>query len=113
MFDELMPGELDGLDGGEGLEPAVLDPGGELSEAEGLTAAEQEASDALDLSELRQQLEAYALDDAEALEALSMGTEDEDGADAEALLSAEGGSSCGRGNGCMGSSWCYGCGDLK
>lgn len=63
----------------------------------------------------QQLLEQYAMDDQEvlaALEARSDATEtkrdDEPGS-----LRVEGGRSCGSAGGCSGSTWCYGCGDLR
>lgn len=64
---------------------------------------------------LQQMLEQYALDDQEALSELEKrGDSAETGEGQDGVgLTVEGGRSCGSAGGCSGSTWCYGCGDLK
>ena len=87
------------------------------NEADGLTLTPEESAVYQDCAaeSIQQMLEQYALDDQEMLQILearadATETKEDDG---QTSLRIEGGSSCGSGRGCSGSTWCYGCGDLK
>lgn len=107
----------------EDPESAVLEDF-ELSESVENMGAEESLSLTADESVLFQEcesegvqqlLEQYAMDDQEVLAALeirSAATETQDET-AVAGLRVEGGRSCGSAGGCSGSTWCYGCGDLR
>ena len=102
---------------GEDQESAVLENGVDTGAVEGAALTEQEVAILDDCAEVsaQQVLEQYALDDEGILAALEdhaavTETKEDDG---QTSLRIEGGSSCGSGRGCSGSTWCYGCGDLK
>ena len=85
------------------------------AEAVALTPEESAVFEDCAAESIQQMLEQYALDDQEVLQVLEAradATETREDDD-QTSLRVEGGSSCGSGRGCSGSSWCYGCGDLK
>ena len=96
----------------EDVEPA---PAEDVKEGEvpELTEEEKQALQDSAGESAKSLLEQYAMDEQtlQELEKQSNG-EDADG-DSAIKLTVENGSSCGYGNGCSGSSWCYGCGDLR
>lgn len=128
MFNEFENGmqetqeTLDSLTLVEDIESAALESDlAEVSEnVENANAAELSAEENAIFQDcpadsIQQMLEQYALDDQEVLELLearadTTETREDDG---QASLRVEGGQSCGSGRGCSGSTWCYGCGDLK
>lgn len=80
-----------------------------------LTPEERAAFQDCAAENIQQMLEQYAMDDQEVLAALEIRadateTKEDDG---QSSLRVEGGRSCGSAGGCSGSTWCYGCGDLK
>lgn len=99
---------------GEDLESANLEIGMDTDTVESAALTEQEVAVLDDCAEVsvQQVLEQYALDDEgilAALEAHAAATEtrEDDGKG----LTVENGRPCDRG--CSGSTWCYGCGDLR
>lgn len=131
MFNEFENGmkevqeKLDKLTITEDTESAVLEndlseaaedvENANAAEAVALTPEESAVFEDCAAESIQQMLEQYALDDQEVLQVLearadATETREDDG---QTSLRVEGGSSCGSGRGCSGSSWCYGCGDLK
>lgn len=128
MFNELesmlkeLPEAPEDLTIAEDPESAVLEvdvPEAEApAEAAGsvvLTPEENAAYQECDTKNIKQLLEQYAMTDQEVLAALELRSDTtelkED--DGTAAIRVETGKSCGSGRGCSGSTWCYGCGDLK
>lgn len=118
MFNELekvdVQGGLEQTNLGEDAESAVLEDDVDTGAVEGVALTEQETAVLDECAEVsvQQVLEQYALDDEgvlAALEAHAAATEtlEDDGKG----LTVENGRPCDRG--CSGSTWCYGCGDMK
>lgn len=105
------------LENAEDLEPVALED--EISESvenavlQELTPEESAALEDTVTDNIQQMMEQYAMDDQEVLAALearadATATMEDDGQNS---LRTEFGKPCDKG--CSGSTWCYGCGDLK
>lgn len=100
----------------EDLESANLEQDlDNATEAAALTPAENAVLQDCAGESIQKMLEQYALDDQEALaeleeRAAATETLEDDGQEA---MTIENGCPCGSSGGCSGSTWCYGCGDLR